>query len=125
MDLEEQTARCGFYGGYMAGEDHTMNVNEKYVNNLARIAFTMAEGSCGRNVIPTEASVIGNMRVSHHQGFESSLKAVSELAAKYDIETEVLEPAIDSPLSDYNTEEFRLIVMFVDPVFRRFYGAIA
>ena len=109
----------------MAGEDHTMNVNEKYVNNLARIAFTMAEGSCGRNVIPTEASVIGNMRVSHHQGFESSLKAVSELAAKYDIETEVLEPAIDSPLSDYNTEEFRLIVMFVDPVFRRFYGAIA
>ena len=81
------------------------------------IAFTMAEGSNGRNVLPTKASIIGNMRVSHHQGFESSLQAVRELAEKYDIETEVLDPAIDSPLSDYNTEEFRLMEQAVESAF--------
>lgn len=73
------------------------------------IAFTMAEGSDGYNVIPAEASVVGNMRVSNHQGYESSLKAISDLAAKYGLETEVLEDAIDSPLADYESEGFKLI----------------
>lgn len=73
------------------------------------IAFTMAEGSDGRHVIPNRAGVVGSMRVSHHQGYASSLKAITELAAKYDIETEVLDPAIDSPLADYRSDAFKLV----------------
>ena len=42
------------------------------------IAFTMANGSEARNVIPAEAWVVGNMRVSHHQGYESSLAAIKK-----------------------------------------------
>lgn len=73
------------------------------------IAFTMAEGSCGMNVIPAEAYVVGNMRVSHHQGFSGSLKAISKLAAKYGIETEVIEEPAETRLSDLNSASFRLI----------------
>ena len=73
------------------------------------IAFTMAEGSNGTNVIPAEAYVVGNMRVSHHQGFESSLKAISALARKYDIESTVIEYPKETKLSDMNSKAFRLI----------------
>ena len=73
------------------------------------IVFTMAQGSESRNVIPAEASVVGNMRVSHHQGYASSLDAVMKIAEKYGLETVELTPAIDSPLADYNGEGFKLI----------------
>lgn len=81
------------------------------------VAFTMANGSDGRNVIPAEAWVVGNMRVSHHQGYENSLAAIKKLAAKYDIETEVLTPSLDSPLSDYRTDEFKQIEAAVTHAF--------
>jgi len=81
------------------------------------VAFTIAEGSNGRNVIPTDAYVFGNMRSSHHQGFEKSLKAIKELADKYDIETTVVEAAIDSKLADYNTPEFKMIEAAVGHAF--------
>lgn len=73
------------------------------------IAFTMAQGAEGRNVIPAEAWVVGNMRVSHHQGYESSLSAIKKLAKKYNIETEVLDPCYESSLSDFRTEAFKQI----------------
>src|SRR5690606_40809551 len=40
------------------------------------IAFTMAGGSQGRNVLPQEAWVVGNMRFSIHQGQQSSFEAI-------------------------------------------------
>lgn len=73
------------------------------------IAFTVAQGSTGWNVIPAEASVVGNMRVSNHQGFDSSYEAIKNLAAKYDITCELLDPAVDSELADFNGEAFKLI----------------
>lgn len=73
------------------------------------IAFTMAKGSEGFNVLPQEAWVIGNMRFSHHQGEKSSVYAIKKLAEKFDIETVVLEPGFSSTLSDYNTEAYHLI----------------
>lgn len=81
------------------------------------IAFTMAEGSDGYNVIPAKATLVGNMRVSHHQGWESSLKAISDLAAKYDLETSVLEKAEDSRLADYNDPVFGLMEKAVKEAF--------
>ena len=81
------------------------------------LAFTMAQGSAGTNVLPQEAYVIGNMRYSHHQGRDSSIEAVRKLAAKFDIETQVLEPGFPSPLSDHRSAGFRTVEKAIAAVF--------
>lgn len=81
------------------------------------LAFTMCQGSDGRNVLPQEAWVIGNMRFSHHQGRESSFNAIQKLAAKYDITMEVLDPGFESPITDYKGEPFQLIERAVSEIF--------
>ena len=81
------------------------------------VAFTMCRGSDGRNVLPQEAWVIGNMRYSHHQGRESSLRTIQKLAAKYDIETEVLDPAVESSITDYRGEPFQLVERAISEIF--------
>ena len=81
------------------------------------LAFTMASGSQGANVLPQEAWVVGNMRYSHHQGGRASIEAVSALAKKFDIETVVLSPGFDSPLSDHESDAFRLVERAVEAVF--------
>lgn len=81
------------------------------------IAFTMAGGSEGRNVLPQQAWVIGNMRFSHHQGKEKSIEAVKKIAARYDIKTEVLDPGFTSDISDYKSDEFKKIECIVKEVF--------
>ena len=80
------------------------------------VAFTMASGSQGTNVLPQEAWVIANMRYSHHQGGKASIAAIAKLAKKYDIETIVLDPGIDSPVSDHNSAAFRLVEKAVNEV---------
>lgn len=81
------------------------------------VAFTMASGSEGTNVLPQEAWVIANMRYSHHQGGKSSIEAIKKLAEKYDIETVVLDPGVDSPVSDHNSDAYKLIVKAISDVF--------
>ncbi len=81
------------------------------------IAFTMASGSEGANVLPQEAWVVGNMRYSHHQGGEDSLRAVKKLAEKYGIETVVIEDGFSSPISDYRSEAFAFIERAIGQVF--------
>ncbi len=81
------------------------------------LAFTMAGGAEGTNVLPQEAFVVGNMRFSHHQGGADSIKKVAELAAKFDIETVVLDPGLESHISDFNSEGFKLVEKAVNAVF--------
>ena len=81
------------------------------------VAFTRASGSVGNNVIPDEAWVIGNMRYSHHQGREKSLAAITKAAKRYGLEVEVLDPGVESPLSDWNSKAFRLVEEAVVAVF--------
>lgn len=81
------------------------------------LAFTMAEGSGGANVLPLEAHVIGNMRYSHHQGREDSIRAVTELADKFGIETVVLDGGYPSGLTDYRSAAFRLVEQAVNANF--------
>ena len=81
------------------------------------LAFTMASGSVGTNVLPQEAWVIGNMRFSHHQGGEGSIEAVRKLAKKYNIETVVLNPGFSSPISDHRSDAFRLVEQAVSLIF--------
>ena len=81
------------------------------------VAFTMASGSQGANVLPQEAWVVGNMRYSHHQGGAASIAAITKLAEKFGLETEVLNPGFDSPLSDHRSEPFRLVERAVEAIF--------
>lgn len=81
------------------------------------VAFTMASGSEGTNVLPQEAWVIGNMRFSPHQGGKSSIEEIAQLAKKFDIETVVLDPGMDSSVTDYRGELFRLIEKAVGECF--------
>ena len=81
------------------------------------LAFTMAKGSEGTNVLPQEAWVIGNMRYSHHQGGPDSFEAVRKLAAKYAVEMTVLDPGFSSPLSSHRSDAFRLVEKAVETVF--------
>ena len=115
--------------GYMKTVFSNINVLKKPVTKLlpainstagamvkTTLAFTMAQGSNGRNVLPQEAWVVGNMRFSHHQGREASIEAVKNLAAKFDIETEVLEPGFPSPITDFNGDAFKLVEKAVEKV---------
>ena len=81
------------------------------------VAFTMASGSQSSNVLPQEAWVIGNMRYSHHQGGENSIRAITRLAEQFDLETEILSSGFDSPLSPYQSEPFRLVERAVQTIF--------
>lgn len=81
------------------------------------LAFTMAQGSDGSNVLPQEAFVVGNMRFSHHQGGADSIASVRNLAAKYDIETVVLDPGFSGSVTDYHSEGFSLVERSVCQVF--------
>lgn len=81
------------------------------------LAFTMAGGSEGANVLPQEAWVVGNMRYSHHQGWEKSLAAVEKLAKKFDIEVEVMDPGFPSPLSSHTSDTYHLVEKAVTQVF--------
>lgn len=81
------------------------------------LAFTQAKGSDGANVLPQEAWVVGNMRYSHHQGGPASIAAVTALAEKFNIETQVLEPGFPSPLTDSEGDAFRLVERAVTATF--------
>ena len=73
------------------------------------IAFTMAGGGEAVNVIPSEAWVIGDMRCSHHQGKEASIKAISKIAKKFGVEVEVIQEEPESRLADFRGDAFRLV----------------
>lgn len=81
------------------------------------VAFTMAGGSEGANVIPREAWVIGNMRYSHHQGKEASIKAITELAAKYGVDTVILDGGVPSGITDRKGAAFKLTAETVSEIF--------
>ena len=73
------------------------------------LAFTMAKGADGLNVLPQEAYVTGNMRFIPHQPNEESISIITELAKKYDIETEVIYQDDPCPVVDFKSDAFHLI----------------
>ena len=81
------------------------------------LAFTMAQGSDGSNVLPEKAYVIGNMRYSHHQGGKDSIESITKLAKKYDINTEIIRSGFDSPLSSHESSAFKLVAEAVGESF--------
>ena len=73
------------------------------------LAFTKASGSEGLNVLPQEAYVTGNMRFIHHQPNEESIKIVSDMAKKFDIDTEIIYQDKPCPIVNYKSSAFALI----------------
>ena len=87
------------------------------------IAFTRSCGSDGNNVIPDEAYVIGNMRYSHHQGWESSLNTITNAAKRFNLQVEVLDPGVASPVSDWNSKAFQLVEEAMVSVFPGYHAS--
>lgn len=81
------------------------------------IAFTMQKGSDGYNVIPQEAWVTGNLRYIPHQGKDESNRIITELAAKYDIETEWITGNDYSNSLDLNGEQFAMTQKCIRKIF--------
>ena len=81
------------------------------------IAFTMQKGSNGYNVIPQEAWVTGNLRYIPHQGKDESNKIISDLAAKYDIESEWVTGNDYSKSLDLNGKQYAMTVDCVKKTF--------
>ena len=73
------------------------------------LAFTMAKGADGLNVLPQEAYVTGNMRFIPHQDTDESIAIISEVAKKYDLETEVIYSDTACPVVDYNSKPFHMV----------------
>ncbi|MEE1086768.1 MAG: M20/M25/M40 family metallo-hydrolase [Schaedlerella sp.] len=73
------------------------------------LAFTMAKGADGLNVLPQEAYITGNMRFIPHQANRESISIITELAKKYDIETEVIYQDSLCPVVDYKSKPFHLL----------------
>lgn len=72
------------------------------------VGFTMQKGSEGYNVIPQEAWVTANLRFIPHQKSRDSIHVLEHLAAKYGLETEVLNAMDPSPSLDLRGRAFRL-----------------
>jgi len=81
------------------------------------LTFTMAKGSDGYNVIPQEAFVVGNLRFSGHQPTQESIQIMTELAKKYDIETEVLKTHDPSPEGSYSSDAFKLLETTMNEIY--------
>ena len=81
------------------------------------LAFTTAKGSDGLNVLPQEAYVTGNMRFIQHQDAKESIELISNIAKKYDLETEVLYNGPACPIVDYKSNAFGLVEKVADEVY--------
>jgi len=73
------------------------------------IAFTMAGGGEAVNVIPKEAWAIADMRCSHHQGQDASIAAVTRIAKRFGLETEVITRSVSSDITDHGCRAFKLV----------------
>ena len=73
------------------------------------LAFTMAKGSDGLNVLPQEAYVTGNMRFIPHQDRDESIALISQMAKKYDLNTEIIYADEACPVVDFNGQPFHLV----------------
>lgn len=81
------------------------------------LAFTMAKGADGANVLPQEASIVGNMRFIHHQPNKESVEILRNIANKYGIETEVIYEDDPCPVVDYNGPEFKLVEKTINDIY--------
>ncbi len=78
------------------------------MNALVRTttAFTQAEGSTARNVIPAKASLVSNMRLSPLDSVASAESYLKKVVNDRSVEIEVLESFEPSPVSEVDCEAY-------------------
>ena len=81
------------------------------------LAFTMAKGSDGMNVLPQEAWIIGNLRFIHHQGAEESRRILEKIAAKHKVEIEVITEHDAYPIVDFHKNPYKLVEETVKEIY--------
>ena len=81
-------------------------------------AFTQAQGSNARNVIPTEASLVSNMRLNPADTVESATAYLHKIVADESIQIEVLESFEPSPISQLNCESWDKVAQAVAQTWR-------
>ena len=74
------------------------------MNALVRTttAFTQAQGSDARNVIPTEASLVSNMRLNPADSVASAAAYLKKVIGNEDVQITILESSEPSPISETN-----------------------
>lgn len=80
-------------------------------------AFTTALGATGLNVLPQTAYVTANMRFMPHQSTDESIKIVTQIAKKYDLETEVIYRDYPCPIVDYKAAPFLMVEQTIQELF--------
>ncbi len=85
------------------------------MNALVRTttAFTQAQGSNARNVIPTEASLVSNMRLSPGDSVESAVAYLRKTVNDPDVELTVLESHEPSPISETGCDSWNKVAAAV------------
>jgi len=81
------------------------------------VAFTMASGSRGANVLPKEASVTANMRFMPHQAADESIGIITSIAKKYGISHEVITISEPSEAADTKSRAYKAVEAVVKRVF--------
>lgn len=81
------------------------------------IAFTMAKGADGLNVLPQEAYVTANLRFIPHQGTDESIDLIRKRAEKFGLQTEVIYKDYPCPVVDYQAEAFRRVEETVHEIY--------
>ncbi len=81
------------------------------------VAPTMQTGSDGLNVLPQEATLNLNLRYIPHQNMEESNEAIRKLAAKFDLEVEVLDAYPSCAPVDAHSDAFQLVESVIQEAF--------
>jgi len=81
------------------------------------VAFTRIQGSEANNVIPSEATLVVNMRPHPIQDAEASITVIKNVAKRYDLEVEVIHKSSCSPVVDAHSPAFKKLVESIHAVF--------
>ncbi len=81
------------------------------------MAFTMAEGSKGLNVLPETAYVNANIRFIQHQGVQQTMDILKPIAEKHNLEIEMLQCKEPQKAVDYLAEPFKLVESTVKEIY--------
>ena len=90
------------------------------INALVRTttAFTMMEGSNARNVIPTEASLVSNMRLNPSDSVASAVSYLNKTVNDKDVEISVLESNEPSRISRVDCDGWKKVASAVASTWR-------
>ena len=90
------------------------------MNALVRttVAFTQMEGSTARNVIPTEARMVANMRLNPSDSVESALEYLRKTVKNEAVRVSALESFQPSPVSETGCEAYDKVAAAVAETWR-------